>query len=225
MSRTPGLRQLRRRKTTRLDRVEQQHEHTHALFRALVLAAVLVVLAVSGVLQRESSGVRATQAGASADVADGHSVAGSPARPVAASRSAPDVEYLPLVAVAAAYPAAAEAAGITGRCTVEFTVTASGTTDDVRAVDCTPVGVDCNKPRPVMPPRYMCSPFLHDEIDRRECCAADEAPLQHRIHSGCCRSRAWSSPAGAAPRRRAQAWPWRRRRAPARSRAASGRAA
>jgi protein TonB len=51
------------------------------------------------------------------------------------------VEYLPLVTVAAAYPAAAEAAGITGRCTVEFTVTASGTTDAVRAVDCRPVGV------------------------------------------------------------------------------------
>ncbi len=141
MSRTPGLRQLRRRKTSRLDRVEQQHEHTHALFRALVLAAVLVVLAVFGVLQRESSGVRATQAGASADVPDGHSLAGSPAMPAAASRSAPDAEYLPLVTVAAAYPAAAEAAGISGRCTVEFTVTASGTTNAVRALDCRPAGV------------------------------------------------------------------------------------
>lgn len=141
MSRTPGLRQLRRRKTTRLDRADQQHDHTHALFRALVLAAVLVVLAVSGVLQRESSGVRATQAGASADVSADHAAGDSPAWPVAASRSAPDVEYLPLVTVAAAYPAAAEAAGITGRCTVEFTVTASGTTDAVRAVDCRPVGV------------------------------------------------------------------------------------
>ena len=141
MSRTPGLRQLRRRKTSRLDRVEQQHEHTHALFRALVLAAVLVVLAVFGVLQRESSSARATQAGASADVPDGHSLAGSPAMPAAASRSAPDAEYLPLVTVAAAYPAAAEAAGISGRCTVEFTVTASGTTNAVRALDCRPAGV------------------------------------------------------------------------------------
>ncbi len=141
MSRTPGLRQLRRRKTSRLDRVEQQHEHTHALFRALVVAAVLVVLAVFGVLQRESSSARATQAGASADVPDGHSLAGSPAMPAAASRSAPDAEYLPLVTVAAAYPAAAEAAGISGRCTVEFTVTASGTTNAVRALDCRPAGV------------------------------------------------------------------------------------
>ena len=141
MSRTPGLRQLRRRKTSRLDRVEQQHEHTHALFRALVVAAVLVVLAVFGVLQRESSSARATQAGASADVPDGHSLAGSPAMPAAASRSDPDAEYLPLVTVAAAYPAAAEAAGISGRCTVEFTVTASGTTNAVRALDCRPAGV------------------------------------------------------------------------------------
>ena len=61
--------------------------------------------------------------------------------PAAASRSAPDAEYLPLVTVAAAYPAAAEAAGISGRCTVEFTVTASGTTNAVRALDCTPAGV------------------------------------------------------------------------------------
>ncbi len=50
-------------------------------------------------------------------------------------------ELLPLVTVAPDYPPAAEAAGIAGRCVVEFTVTAAGTTRDVRPVDCMPTGV------------------------------------------------------------------------------------
>ncbi len=53
---------------------------------------------------------------------------------------AQEPDYLPLVTVAPEYPAAAEAAGISGRCTVEFTVTAAGTTRDVRPVDCNPPG-------------------------------------------------------------------------------------
>lgn len=48
-----------------------------------------------------------------------------------------DGEYLPIVKVAPEYPNNAASRGIEGFCTVEFTVTDSGSTKDVVAVDCT----------------------------------------------------------------------------------------
>lgn len=48
-----------------------------------------------------------------------------------------DGEYLPIVKVAPEYPNNASSRGIEGFCTVEFTVTANGSTRDVIAIDCT----------------------------------------------------------------------------------------
>lgn len=52
-----------------------------------------------------------------------------------------DGEYLPIVKVAPIYPRRAQSRGITGYCTVEYTVTTSGAIRDPRAVDCQPSGV------------------------------------------------------------------------------------
>lgn len=46
-----------------------------------------------------------------------------------------DGEYLPIVKVAPEYPNNAASRGIEGFCTVEFTVTTTGTTRDVRAIE------------------------------------------------------------------------------------------
>ena len=46
-----------------------------------------------------------------------------------------DGEYLPIVKVAPAYPLRAAAAGIEGTCLVEYTVTTTGATRDVKVVD------------------------------------------------------------------------------------------
>lgn len=55
--------------------------------------------------------------------------------------SSGDGEYLPIVKVAPIYPRRAQTRGITGYCIVEYTVTTSGSTKDIRAVDCQPSGV------------------------------------------------------------------------------------
>lgn len=52
-----------------------------------------------------------------------------------------DADYLPIVKVAAIYPRRAQAQGITGSCTVEYTITTSGATRDPVAIDCQPAGV------------------------------------------------------------------------------------
>lgn len=54
---------------------------------------------------------------------------------------ASDGEYLPIVKVAPIYPRRATSRGIEGYCIVEYTVTKSGTTRDIRPVDCQPSGV------------------------------------------------------------------------------------
>ena len=54
--------------------------------------------------------------------------------------SASDGEYLPIVKVAPIYPRRAQSRGVTGYCTVEYTVTKAGTTRDIVAVDCEPSG-------------------------------------------------------------------------------------
>ena len=54
--------------------------------------------------------------------------------------SASDGEYLPIVKVAPIYPRRAQSRGVTGYCTVEYTVTKSGTTRDIVPVDCDPSG-------------------------------------------------------------------------------------
>ena len=51
-----------------------------------------------------------------------------------------DGEYLPIVKVAPIYPRRAQSRGVTGYCTVEYTVTKAGTTRDIVAVDCEPSG-------------------------------------------------------------------------------------
>lgn len=47
-----------------------------------------------------------------------------------------DGEYLPIVKVAPKYPARASSKGTEGYCTVEYTVTKTGETTDVKTVDC-----------------------------------------------------------------------------------------
>ncbi len=51
-----------------------------------------------------------------------------------------DGEYLPIVRVAPIYPRRAQTRGIEGYCTVEFTVTTSGSVRDPRPIDCQPSG-------------------------------------------------------------------------------------
>lgn len=51
-----------------------------------------------------------------------------------------DGEYLPIFKVAPMYPRRANSRGVTGYCIVEYTVTTTGATKDVFAVDCEPAG-------------------------------------------------------------------------------------
>ena len=51
-----------------------------------------------------------------------------------------DGEYLPIVKVAPIYPRRAQSRGVTGYCTVEYTVTKSGAIKDPVPVDCQPSG-------------------------------------------------------------------------------------
>jgi len=51
-----------------------------------------------------------------------------------------DGEYLPIFKVAPMYPRRANSRGVTGYCIVEYTVTSTGATRDVFAVDCEPAG-------------------------------------------------------------------------------------
>lgn len=51
-----------------------------------------------------------------------------------------DGEYLPIVKVAPVYPNRAMSRGVSGYCTVQYTVTTTGTTRDPKAVDCKPEG-------------------------------------------------------------------------------------
>ncbi|PIE37439.1 MAG: energy transducer TonB [Gammaproteobacteria bacterium] len=55
--------------------------------------------------------------------------------------SSGDGEYLPIVKVQPIYPRRALSRGITGYCTVEYTVTTTGATRDPVAIDCQPSGV------------------------------------------------------------------------------------
>ncbi len=52
-----------------------------------------------------------------------------------------DGEYLPMVKVAPMYPRRAQTQGITGHCTVEYTVTQTGAVRDPVPVDCQPQGI------------------------------------------------------------------------------------
>lgn len=134
MNSHPRPRQLRRRKSLRLAHTALlDHEHAH--LRGIALAAIVLLIAVAVLWRRDAPPAPADEtiaAGASTTPVRTASVA----RPAAIAR-----ELLPLVTVTPEYPAAAEATGISGRCTVEFTVTAAGTTRDVRPVDCTPPGM------------------------------------------------------------------------------------
>jgi protein TonB len=51
-----------------------------------------------------------------------------------------DGEYLPIVKVAPMYPRRANSRGIEGYCTVEYTVTKTGSIKDPVAIDCQPTG-------------------------------------------------------------------------------------
>jgi protein TonB len=59
---------------------------------------------------------------------------------VGAGFGSSDGEYLPIVKVAPMYPRRANSRGIQGYCTVEYTVTKTGATANIRAVDCKPIG-------------------------------------------------------------------------------------
>lgn len=54
--------------------------------------------------------------------------------------AASDGEYLPIVKVAPIYPRRAQSRGVTGHCTVKYTVTKTGQTRDIEPVDCDPPG-------------------------------------------------------------------------------------
>jgi protein TonB len=47
-----------------------------------------------------------------------------------------DGEYLPIVKVAPIYPRRAQSRGLSGHCILQFTVTAAGTTADVKSLEC-----------------------------------------------------------------------------------------
>lgn len=136
MSAHPRPRHLRRRKALRVDHAAL-HDHDHAHLRGIALVVVVVALTAGGLWRREVGGPASTQ----------DTVASSSERPSAGldrrreTAEPPGHDYLPLVTIAPEYPPAAEASRISGRCTVEFTVTAAGTTRDVRPVDCQPTGV------------------------------------------------------------------------------------
>ena len=49
-------------------------------------------------------------------------------------------EYLPIIKVQPIYPSRARSRGIEGHCIVEYTVTQNGSTQDPKAVDCSPPG-------------------------------------------------------------------------------------
>jgi TonB family protein len=128
-------RQLRRRKALRLEHAAV-HDHDHAHLRGIVVVAVLVTLAAAVLWRRDAA---APQPGADLAALQAD-VPGQARKASNEPEAAPATDYLPLVTVAPEYPAAAQAAGISGRCMVEFTVTAAGTTRDVRPVDCDPPG-------------------------------------------------------------------------------------
>jgi TonB family protein len=129
-------RQLRRRKALRLDHAAL-HDHDHAQLRGTAVVAVLVALVMAGVWRRDATAPDISVEAASAQGSSPAVVRTTPDE----AESPVGADYLPLVTVAPEYPVSAQAAGIGGRCTVEFTVTAAGTTRDVRPVDCDPPGV------------------------------------------------------------------------------------
>ncbi len=45
-------------------------------------------------------------------------------------------EYLPIIKIAPIYPRRAQSRGVEGHCTVEYTVTSAGTTENPKVVDC-----------------------------------------------------------------------------------------
>ncbi len=54
---------------------------------------------------------------------------------------ASDGDYLPIVKIAPVYPTAAQNRGVEGYCLVEYTVTAAGTTRDVKIIEADPPGI------------------------------------------------------------------------------------
>jgi TonB family protein len=105
----------------------------------LAVPLVLVVVLAAWAQQAARSAAVATPRTGDEQAAAG----AAPALRLAADAQAPvaDAEYLPMVRVAPVYPAAAEQQRIEGRCTVEYTIAATGAVRDVRARACTPAGV------------------------------------------------------------------------------------
>ena len=106
-------------------------------WRDAILVALLAVLVAGSAAERTFP--RAMQADSRAAQATGALAA--PRMKLAGAAAGRDGEYLPLVTVAAVYPAAAQAQGIEGRCVVEYAIAATGATREVRALECTPAGV------------------------------------------------------------------------------------
>lgn len=100
------------------------------------LVAVLAALLAGGMIARDLPGPAAPDA-------PGDAARSMPMARADAGAAAPAEEavQVPLVSIAPVYPPGAEAAGITGRCVVEYAIGRSGATQDVRAVDCDPPGV------------------------------------------------------------------------------------
>lgn len=69
--------------------------------------------------------------------------ASAPRMRIGAAQDGPaaDAEQLPMVTVAPVYPRVAQQQRIEGRCTVEYTIAATGAVQSVRARTCVPAGV------------------------------------------------------------------------------------
>ena len=116
--------------------LDAEHEHTHSPLRAMSLVALIAALLAGGMvardLPREPAPSLARESAVEPLVA---------AHDAGTEGSVVETAQLPLFSIAPVYPPEAEAAGVTGRCVVEYTIGRSGATRDVRALDCEPAGV------------------------------------------------------------------------------------
>lgn len=136
MSLLARSRGLRRRRGMAIPGLEAEHEHTHSPLRAMSLVAVIAALLAGGMVARDLPRERMPSPGRESGVEP--TIA---ARDAGAEAPAVETAQLPLFSIAPVYPPEAEAAGITGRCVVEYTIGRAGATQDVRALDCEPAGV------------------------------------------------------------------------------------
>ncbi|MFM7786198.1 MAG: energy transducer TonB [Planctomycetota bacterium] len=119
-----------------IPRLEAEHEHTHSPLRAMSLVAVIAALLAAGMVARDLPRESLPSPGRESAMAPAVAL-----RAAGTEGSVVEAAQLPLFSIAPVYPPEAEAAGVAGRCVVEYTIGRSGATQDVRALDCEPAGV------------------------------------------------------------------------------------